>query len=256
MTPGWIRHGLVFFVAIMLSLLGATEEVQAQNSSEVAPDFGQFHKVMGWNFTEGLFSTENFGPLLVGSAATMVSLPFDENLSDALREEHGWVDTSGNVIGSAVTLAATTGTLLLITPFTEDQKFKSFSFTLAQAGILNSAMISLLKLSVSRERPNGENDNSFASFHASSTTAVATVLQHYYGWKWGVPAYAVAGFVAYSRLEGEKHYLSDVIFGATLGYIAGMTAIRGTDRSVTRRRLAVYPIIGNRRRGVIVQFEF
>lgn len=227
-----------------------------RESFDVAPGFRQFHKVLVWNFTEGLFSTDNIGPLMAGSAATMAALPFDERLSDALRDEADWVDDSGNVIGSAVTLAAATGTLLLIAPFTDNQKFKSFSFTMAQAVILDGALISVLKLSVSRQRPNGHNDNSFASFHASGTTAVATLLQHYYGWKWGVPAYAVAGFVAFSRVEGGQHYLSDVIFGATLGYIAGMTAIRGTDRSVAQRRLTVYPIVGNRRRGAAVLLEF
>jgi membrane-associated phospholipid phosphatase len=117
-------------------------------------------------------------------------------------------------------------------------------------------LVSLLKVSVPRDRPSGENDTSFPSFHASTTTTVATIIQHYYGWKWGIPAYAVAGFVAYSRIESERHYLSDVIFGATIGYISAITAIRGTDRSVEQRRLAVVPIIGNQRRGVAVHLEF
>jgi hypothetical protein len=236
--------------------LGDLLDDRPQSGSEEAPHLSQFAKVMGWNFTRGLISSENLGPLLAGSGATMLSLPVDDDVSEALLEGNEWVGSSGNVIGSAATLAVSAGTLILISPFTENQKFKSFAFTFAQAGILDSALISLLKLSVPRERPSGENDTSFPSFHAASMTSAATVVQHYYGWEWGIPAYALAGFVSYSRIESERHYLSDVVFGATVGYISAITAIRGTDRSVAQRRLAVVPIIGNQRRGIAVHLEF
>ena len=221
-----------------------------------APGFREFYKVMGWNFTKGLFSADNIGPLVTGSAATLAALPFDDDISDALRDEADWLGESGHIIGNPVTIAAATGTLLLITPFTDDQKFKSFAFTLAQAQILDSSLKYAMKFSVPRERPNGDNDNSFPSGHTSGTVAFATVLHHHYGLKWGIPAYAVAGFVGASRITKGKHYLSDVVFGAAMGYIAGFTAIRGTDRVVAQRRLSVYPIVGRGQRGISVIMEF
>ncbi len=227
-----------------------------QAEVDQAPSFREFHKVMGWNFTKGLFSADNIGPLLTGSAATLATLPFDDDISDALRDEADWLGESGDIIGNPVTIAAATGTLLLITPFTDDQKFKSFAFTLAQAQILDSSLKYAMKFSVPRERPNGDNDNSFPSGHTSGAVAFATVLHHHYGLKWGIPAYAVAGFVGASRIAKGKHYLSDVVFGAAMGYIAGFTAIRGTDRAVAQRRLSVYPIVGRGQRGVSVIIEF
>jgi len=38
-----------------------------------------------------------------------------------------------------------------------------------------------------------------------------------YGWGYGVPAYALASFVAYSRVEAREHYAHDVIAGASIG---------------------------------------
>jgi hypothetical protein len=73
----------------------------AQASSQEAPELNQFAKVMGWNFTRGLFSADNLGPLLVGSGATIAALPFDEEVSVALAQGEEWVGSSGNVIGSS-----------------------------------------------------------------------------------------------------------------------------------------------------------
>jgi membrane-associated phospholipid phosphatase len=53
------------------------------------------------------------------------------------------------------------------------------------------------------------------------------VLQQHFGWKAGVPAALVAGYVGVSRLSENKHYASDVIFGTAIGIVAG--------RSVTVR---------------------
>jgi membrane-associated phospholipid phosphatase len=52
------------------------------------------------------------------------------------------------------------------------------------------------------------------------------VLQQHFGWRVGVAAYAAASYVAASRLQMRRHYLSDVAFGAALGILAGRTVGR------------------------------
>lgn len=47
--------------------------------------------------------------------------------------------------------------------------------------------------------------------------AGAAFLQMRYGWALGGPAYAVASFVACSRVESKRHYTSDVVAGAAIG---------------------------------------
>ena len=41
-----------------------------------------------------------------------------------------------------------------------------------------------------------------------------------YGWEYGVPAYAAASFVAYSRVESNEHHPHDVIAGAAIGIVS------------------------------------
>lgn len=73
-----------------------------------------------------------------------------------------------------------------------------------------------LKYAVNETRPNGDSQ-SFPSFHASISFASAEFMRKRYGWGYGMPAYAVAAFVAISRVEAKEHYVHDVLAGAAIG---------------------------------------
>ena len=77
-----------------------------------------------------------------------------------------------------------------------------------------------LKYSIKKERPNGDNFESFPSGHTSIAFSGATFLNRKYGRGIGIPAYALATFVGYSRVYAEKHYWTDVIAGALVGIVA------------------------------------
>ena len=81
-------------------------------------------------------------------------------------------------------------------------------------------------MAVGRTRPDGS-VFSFPSGHTATTFATATVLQRHFGWKVGIPAYAAATYVAASRIQVKRHYLSDVAFGAALGIVAGRSVTVG-----------------------------
>ena len=57
------------------------------------------------------------------------------------------------------------------------------------------------------------------------TFATATVIERHLGWRKSVLAYMIASYVAASRLHDNVHYLSDVVFGAAVGSIAGRTVV-------------------------------
>ena len=76
-----------------------------------------------------------------------------------------------------------------------------------------------LKYSVHETRPNG-GQHSFPSGHTSVSFASAEFLRKRYGWEYGVPAYAAASFVAYSRVESNKHHPKDVVAGAAIGILS------------------------------------
>ena len=73
-----------------------------------------------------------------------------------------------------------------------------------------------LKYAVNETRPDGGHQ-SFPSAHTSISFSSAEFMRKRYGWGYGVPAYALASFVAYSRVEAREHYAHDVIAGAAIG---------------------------------------
>ncbi len=219
-------------------------------------DFSSFFSTLGWNFTRGLVSTRNLLPLALGGGAALAVHPIDDHVTERFRGDSTTFGDAGNLVGHPVTMIVSVAGALAVVPFTENRRFRTFAFTLAQAQLLDSTLKYTLKATVSRTRPNGENDNAFPSGHTSTTFAAATVATHYYGWKVGVPAYAIAALVGASRVEQGKHYLSDVVFGATLGYLAGRTAVRGTQRSLEPRRMTLLPVVGWDRAGLVVQWRW
>ena len=79
-----------------------------------------------------------------------------------------------------------------------------------------------LKSSVYETRPNGQGHESFPSGHASATFCSAEFIRAKYGWTYGLPAYALAVFTGYSRVESDHHYWHDVGAGAGIGILSSM----------------------------------
>ena len=76
-----------------------------------------------------------------------------------------------------------------------------------------------LKYAVNERRPNGGHQ-SFPSAHTSISFSAAEFMRKRYGWEYGLPAYAAASFVAYSRVEAGEHHPQDVIAGAAIGIVS------------------------------------
>jgi len=92
---------------------------------------------------------------------------------------------------------------------------------------LNNSITQGLKSAVGRERPNGQNDRSFPSGHASDAATGATLavanLAYLQLPKWAdttltIGLYSVAGGAAWARVEAEKHYVTDSLVGFALGH--------------------------------------
>lgn len=83
----------------------------------------------------------------------------------------------------------------------------------------------VLKSSVQRPRPGstpgtGNGTHSFPSGHASGAFGSATLIQRNTGWVAGVPAYALAAFTAFERVEAGRHFPSDIFAGAAIGSLS------------------------------------
>jgi membrane-associated phospholipid phosphatase len=101
----------------------------------------------------------------------------------------------------------------------------------ASANVGTIALTYALKYSVGRTRPNEKNNYSFPSGHSSVAFSTATMFQMWYGWKAGIPAYALATLTAFQRLDDNQHWLSDVIMGATIGIVIPYMLYRGEDKA-------------------------
>jgi membrane-associated phospholipid phosphatase len=80
-----------------------------------------------------------------------------------------------------------------------------------------------LKHIVHEERPNGADDNSFPSDTTALAASGSSFLWGRYGWEYGLPATAVTGFVAYSRIQARDHRwydtLASVGISAAYGFV-------------------------------------
>jgi membrane-associated phospholipid phosphatase len=90
----------------------------------------------------------------------------------------------------------------------------------AKAFAANAVATLGLKSAIDKQRPNGDCCDAFPSGHSSFAFMGATFIERRYGWKYGAPAYAAASFVAYSRVDADKHYVEDVVAGAAIGYLS------------------------------------
>lgn len=91
--------------------------------------------------------------------------------------------------------------------------YKSFGTTVFSTLVLKSAVNS----SRPQDGPDAEKEDSFPSGHTSFAFSGASFLQRRYGWQFGAPAYLLASYVAWSRVETKHHHPKDVVFGAMLG---------------------------------------
>ena len=77
-----------------------------------------------------------------------------------------------------------------------------------------------LKIAIHKRRPDGDCCKSFPSGHSSRAFVGASFIQQRYGFKYSVPAYIAASYVAYSRVDADKHEAVDVIAGALVGILS------------------------------------
>ncbi len=76
---------------------------------------------------------------------------------------------------------------------------------------------SAVKASVRRRRPDGSGDDAFPSRHTAVAAHAAAFLQDRYGLAYGLPAALAAGFVAYGRIQSQRHTVGEVAAGMLLG---------------------------------------
>ena len=176
----------------------------------------------------------------IGAAAAALSHPADDNVNAALvgSEAVGRFFAPGKWIGSVWVQGGTAVGLYLVgryaVPHAEgsprSNRASHLGFDLVRALIVSQALTQGIKLVAQRDRPTGE-CCAFPSGHTSATFATASVLERHLGYRAAWPTLVVATYVGASRLHDNRHYLSDVVFGAALGMATGWTVVGRHGRS-------------------------
>jgi len=161
--------------------------------------------------------------------------------ADNTIEKH--VPTTKSTVSHAVTasnagvaaLTATGAGLFLLGHIQGDDQKRETGILAGEAALGVLADTEVLKYAAGRERPfTGSGTgrffvggNSFPSVHSSVSWAIASVIAHEYpGWLTQTLAYGTATGVGAARWAGQKHFASDVIIGAALGWYMGRQVYR------------------------------
>jgi membrane-associated phospholipid phosphatase len=75
-----------------------------------------------------------------------------------------------------------------------------------------------LKHVIREQRPDKSDFQSMPSDTSALAFAPANFLWDRYGWQYGLPAYAAATFVAWSRVDAQQHHWYDVTASAALAF--------------------------------------
>lgn len=141
-------------------------------------------------------------------------------------------DASDVLRGASWVLYATTGSLAPAVDDAPAWQAKLRGFGVGAAAMAGTqAFTAGLKSGTDRERPNGRDDSSFPSGHASATAVALRLTQRnleYFDLAPNARRTLHAGFGAigamtgWARVEAGEHYLSDVLVGGALGNFLGM----------------------------------
>lgn len=188
--------------------------------------------------------------ILLGTAGALTAAYFaDEELNSLILDNRNEVTNvladTGNTLGESYFILPAIGTtlaggLLLDSPHTVDT-----GMLCLKSLILASGTTTILKYATQRRRPDEHAGNSFwngsgvsgkrdsfPSGHSTAIWSVATVVASQYAEeKWVPPlAYGLATLTCYSRMHSNRHWSSDVLAGAIVGFISGKMTMKGTPR--------------------------
>ena len=132
------------------------------------------------------------------------------------------VETSGSVLRVALPVAAFAMTFVEDDAAGRQQFYRSFG--------ANALATLALKELVNKSRPDGSDDDAFPSGHASMAFQGASFIHRRYGMKRAWPAYVLATYTGWTRLDADEHDEADVLAGAVLGIASSMLLVDRFDK--------------------------
>jgi membrane-associated phospholipid phosphatase len=187
---------------------------------------------------------------------TGIAMAFDKTILNTLHDPHDSFGRSvsdfGNALGNGLYVYPTLLAAAVVGKVAGSRKVYGVSSRALKSTLLAGASVIIIKSLIGRERPFVSDNafkfhpvnfkdktNSFPSGHTTVAFALATSFAREIRGTWDdVFFYSLATTTAYARMHDNKHWLSDVVFGAGLG----ITATRFIHRREARLLLGKHTI--------------
>ena len=213
---------------------------------EATKPSGAFFPTLGHNLVDDLKHIPRLNTVYWLAAGTGLALavhPYDDDINESLTDYSGNFFVAGKVIGSTPFILGSAFTAYGLGRWKKHPRLEHLGMDEIEGALLTEGIVEAGKQIARRDRPLNPDGTkqagfSFPSGHAAMTFDAATILQQHLGYRAGIPTYLIATYVAMSRLHDNRHFASDVAFGAAVGIIIG--------RSVTwhGRNFYGYPSVG------------
>lgn len=223
-----------------------------------AQDHSRF---LQWSYQDVIAAVESAksrDALIAGGAALFVAggSYVDEDILEAIRER--WDGTEpildiANHLGDAEVVIPLAG-LFGVSLLTESTRFQDAAFTSLQSAVYASGATLALKVAIGRGRPDlGEGPRSFDPFsgnrslpsgHTTFVFAMVTPWVYYYPHPVTYTLLGAVTLTGVARMALNKHWPTDVVVGAGIGFLTGRFLSRQHKRSSREQALSIIPQIG------------
>jgi hypothetical protein len=258
------KSSIVFVIVLFLfSALSVQSEEPGAQRNEEENFAAYFYKTLPKNLvvgTKNSFLGWNIAILGAGAggAISLSQTDADDEIQEGVKGVLGDFADIGNIGGSAFTLAGIALSTYTIGIISKNSSVVETGRALIEAEIITAVMTSIIKVSVGRERPDGSGSrfsSSFPSGHVSGSFALASTIDSMYGHYVGIPLYLFAGYVGFSRMSDNKHFFSDVIFGAALGTAIGR-GVAKIHKNECNNKLHIVPYTDGNGAGLLLTLSW
>ena len=189
------------------------------------------------------------------AAVTGVLIATDKHSSKIFENSPGQVSWGNHIsnIGASYTLIPVVAGFYGAGVFAEDSKARETGVLGGEALLDSLIVVEVLKSVTRRNRPYVAHDaghffdsgDSFPSGHAIESWALASVIAHEYAHKKWVPfvAYGLASVVSSARFVAQKHYASDIVAGAAMGWFIGRYVYQTHEDHASHQHAWLHPMI-------------
>jgi membrane-associated phospholipid phosphatase len=225
--------------------VGVNSATEPRTVSILSTDYLLSYPENAWRMISAPVNFDTNDWLVAGgvAAATGLLMLADKEINDTWRDDihSGTLDDVLDVMehfGDSQTVLITAGAGYVLGELVGTERDKEAALLVAQSFLLSAGLTQGFKMGFRRDRPDDSRDDQFSFFspdasktnsafpsgHATNAFSMAAFLTNVYeqnapwlGWL----LYPLATMTSLARVNNERHWASDVVFGGALGYFIG-----------------------------------